>query len=468
MVVGEIAEPVDLLVVGGGPGGYAAAKRAAELGREVMLVDAGGAAGLGGTCLHVGCIPSKALIELGAVAARVSEFADRGLTADRLAVDLGAFQTHKAAMVRRLAAGMAGVLKRHSVAVVEGEVRFNKRDRAAIRTPDGNVKFVEFRDVILATGSRSYELPNIPCDGDHVLDSSAALALDHLPRKLAIIGGGYIGLELGTAFANLGAKVTIIEALDRVLPTVEKALTAPVIRALKRKGVVLMLNSKAVEVSGSELVVSTDGELTRIDADKIVVAVGRVPRTEDLGLRELQVTPDRTGHLSVDSRMIVREHVAAIGDLVAGPALAHKATAEGGVAAEALCGVPTEFDAMAIPAVVFTDPEIASVGLSVADAKLAGMEVASARFPYTASGRAATLDQTGGFAEIVVDTSVDRVVGLHLVGPHVSELAAEGALAIETMATASDIFGTIHPHPTISEGVQEAAASLLGQRRGLR
>jgi dihydrolipoamide dehydrogenase len=462
MVVGELAESADLLVIGGGPGGYAAAIRAAQLGREVTLVERNGDAGLGGVCLHVGCIPSKALIELATAAHRTTELEAAGLRADGVTVSLERFQAWRGELCARLSRGVGELLAHGSVRIVHGEARFNRPDRVAVHTPEDNVLFLEFQHAIVATGSRPIELPGLPPDGERVLDSTGALALTETPSSVAIVGAGYIGLELGTALAKLGARVTVVEALDRVLDGIDQSLTVPVLRRLRARGVDVRLQTTAQRLEGGGLVVDgPDGE-DRVEAEMVVVAVGRVPNTEDLGLGSAGVPAGEDGLIEVGEDMRATARIAAIGDVVAGPALAHKATAEAAVAAEALSGQPAAFDVRAVPEVIFTDPEIATVGLTEAQAREAGLDPVVATFPLAASGRAGTMGERDGFTRLVTDVATDRVVGVHVVGPHASELVAGGALAIELMASPGDVAATIHPHPTLSEGLHEAAALALG------
>jgi dihydrolipoamide dehydrogenase len=464
MVVGEFADAVDLLVLGGGPGGYAAAIRAAQLGRQVTLVERAGPAGLGGVCLQVGCIPSKALIELADAMQRTRDLRAAGLDADGVAVSLERFQAWRRELCAGLARGVGELLDGGGVRIVHGAARFNRADRVAVRTPEDRALFFEFEHAIIATGSRPAALPGLPFDGERVLDSTGALALPAVPESVAVVGAGYIGLELGTALAKLGARVTVVEALDRVLPTVEESLTAPVLRRLRALGVDLRLDTTAQRLEdGALVVVGPGGGEDRVEAQRVVVAVGRVPNTDDLGLAEAGVSVGADGLIEVGEDMRAADRIAAVGDVVAGPALAHKATAEAAVAAEALSGRPAAFDARAIPIVIFTDPEIGSVGLSEAQAREAGLEPVAATFPLAASGRAGTLGARDGFTCIVADEATDRVVGVHVVGPHASELVAGGALAIEVMAAPGDVAATIHPHPTLGEGLREAAELMLGQ-----
>jgi dihydrolipoamide dehydrogenase len=462
MVVGELAESADLLVIGGGPGGYAAAIRAAQLGREVTLVERNGVAGLGGVCLHVGCIPSKALIELAGAAHRTAELEAVGLHVGEVGVSLERFQAWRGELCARLARGVGELLARGQVRIVHGEARFNRPDRVAVHTPDDRALFLEFQHAIVATGSRPIELPTLPIDGERVVDSTGALALTKPPKSAAVVGAGYIGLELGTALAKLGTRVTVVEALDRVLPSVEESLTVPVLRRLRTLGVDVRLRTTAERIEGDSLVVAGPEGEDRVEAEGVVVAVGRTPSTGDLGLAAAGIAPRDDGLIDVGDDMRATERIAAIGDVVAGPALAHKATAEAAVAAEALSGLPAVFDARAVPEVIFTDPEIGTVGLTEAQARDAGLDPIVATFPLAASGRAGTLDERDGFTRVVTDRATDRVIGVHIVGPHASELVAGGALAIELMASPGDVAATIHPHPTLSEGLHEAAALALG------
>jgi dihydrolipoamide dehydrogenase len=380
-----------------------------------------------------------------------------------VSVDLERFQEFRRGITTGLAKGVAQLLSAGQVRVVHGELRFNRTDRAAVTTPEGNVLFFEFRDAVIATGSRPTVLPGLEPDGERILDSTGALALTRLPATMAVIGGGYIGLELGTAYAKLGVSVTIVEALDRILPTVDQALTRPVVRRLKELGVQLALRTRAERLDGDDLVVGGPDGPQRVPAEHVVVAVGRAPRTDTLGLREAGVPVGPDGLIPVGPDRRATEHVAAIGDVVAGPALAHKAIHEGVVAAEALSGHDAAFEPAAIPQVVFSDPEIASAGLSLDEARAAGLDAEEAAFPLSASGRAATLGERAGFARMVVDRGADRIVGVHLVGPHASELIAEGTLAIEMIASPDDLGATIHPHPTLSEQLGEVGELLAGR-----
>jgi dihydrolipoamide dehydrogenase len=463
MVVGELAEGIDLLVVGGGPGGYSAALHAARLGRQVVLVDRAGRDGLGGTCLWVGCIPSKALIELAETRHRARSFTAAGLDACALEVDLARFQTWKAEIVSGLAEGVETLLGQRGVRVLAGTVTFNKPDRAAVATPDGNVTFFEFRDAVVAAGSLPIGLAALPRDGKRVLDSSDALALTEVPARLVVVGAGYIGVELGTAFAKLGSQVTIIESRAGVLPAMDAAVGRLVLRSLRGLGVEVLVRTEALRLEDGGLVVRNEGDERIIPTDRVVVAVGRRPNTNDLGLQTTGARLTAGGTVEVDGARLATRHIAAIGDITAGPELAHKATAEAEVAVDVLSGRRALFNPRAVPEVVFSDPEVAVVGLTEEQARSADMDVTVAQFPLSASGRAATMGSPAGFARLVIDRVQDAVVGVVLVGPHVSELAGEAALAVEMGASPEDLAGTIHPHPSISESLREAAGMAVGR-----
>lgn len=464
MVVGELAEAVDLLVLGGGPGGYVAAIRAAQLGRQVTLVERAGPQGLGGVCLQVGCVPSKALLELAHAVSQTRELSRMGLEAENVGVSLERFQRWREQLCRGLARGVGQLLEAAGVAVVHGDARFNRPDRIVVRTPADTAIYFEFQQAIIATGSRDLELTGLPFDGQRVLDCTSALALSALPADVIVVGAGYIGVELATALSRLGAAVTLVEAQDRILPSIDASLSAPVLRRLRRLGVEVRLASTAERLEGEDLILRTaDGE-DRLPAPLMVVAAGRVPNTDDVGLAAVGIPVGSDGLIAVGADMLVDtdRRLAAIGDVVTGPARAHKASAEAIVAAEALSGRPSVYEPAAVPIVIFSDPEIATVGLGEEAAREQGMDVRVASSPLTASGRAVMLGARDGFTRLVMDQATDRIVGVHIVGPRASELASAATLAIEMMASAGDLAGTLHPHPTLSEGLRDAAEMLLG------
>ncbi len=464
MVVGEVSTSTDVLVIGGGPGGYTAALRAAAFGRSVTLVERDA---IGGTCLNVGCIPSKVLIHAAELAHLPQTSASTGITLTAT-VDLPTVTNHLRTVVDGLTAGVDGLLRNAGVTVIGGTARFARPNRAVVADGSG-VQHIEFDQAIVATGSRPIELPGLPFDGELVHDSTGALfAFDRVPTDLVVVGGGYIGIELGTAWAKLGATVTIVEAEPTILPDLDARLARVVGRRLRQLGIEVRTGTRAIGLtddrSGLRLA-PVDQDQVTIATDAVVVCVGRRPNTDDLGLDVVGVAVDEAGRIPVDPTRRAGARVLAIGDVTAGPALAHKATAEAEVAARTAAGIPARFDVAAIPAVVFADPELATVGLTVGQAEAADIEVTSFVFPLGASSRARTL-ATGsgppvGHIELVADAE-GTVLGAHLAGPNVSEMIGEVALAIEMAATVEEVAATVHPHPTLSEGLLEAAHGALG------
>ena len=452
-----------LLVLGGGPGGYVAAIRAGQLGIETVLVEGDR---LGGTCLIRGCIPSKALIH---VASKFETMAHAvGGETDGIAlkaapeIDFAKTVAWKETILDKLSGGVAGLLKRQKVRVINGWGRFTDAKTCVVDTAEGEVT-IKAETVILAAGSVAAALPHIPFGGD-VISSTEALSLPELPKRLVVIGAGYIGLEMGSAFRKLGCEVTAVEALDRILPLYDEALTKPVRSWLEKAGVTLHLGAKATGWENNELVVQKGDETLRIPADKLLVTVGRRPHTQGWGLETMGV--DMAGpFVKVNDRMQTSMNgVYAIGDLVGEPMLEHKAAAQAHIAAEVIAGQNRSFNPNGIAAVCFTEPEIVAVGLSPDEAKAAGIEAISAIFPFSANGRALSMEagDGGGFTRVLARKFDHRVIGLQSVGQHVSELAGEFALAIEMGAALEDLAGTIHVHPTLSETVHEAGLRALG------
>ena len=458
MVVGEVSTSAEVLVIGGGPGGYAAALRCASFGRKVVLVERNA---VGGTCLNVGCIPSKVLIHAAELAHLPSSAAGTGINIEAQ-VDLSALRKHMTDVVEGLTSGVEGLLSAAGVRVVAGTARFARADRAVV-TDGIAVQHIEFDQAIVATGSRPVALDDLPFDGTRVVDSTGALfGFDTVPATLAVVGGGYIGVELGTAWAKLGASVTIVEAERSILPGMDSRLGRVVGRRLRQLGVRVITEARALGLHETGLVIGgADLAEEVVTAERVAVCVGRVPNTDHLGLDAVGVTTDERGLIPVDATRRAGRRVLAIGDVTAGPALAHKATAEAEVAARTACGIEASFDVAAVPAVVFSDPEVATVGLDRAGAEAAGIEVETFVFPLGASSRARTLGATIGHIELVADTE-GTVVGANLAGPNVSELIGEVSLAIEMAATVEEMAATVHPHPTMSEGLLEAAHGLLG------
>jgi dihydrolipoamide dehydrogenase len=453
-------------VIGAGPGGYVAAIRAAQLGRKVLVVER---EALGGVCLNVGCIPSKALITAGGLKRRIEGAAAMGLKLKgEVEVDVGALVAWKAGVVKKLTGGIGQLIKQHRSASVIGVARLAGPGRIEVKGGDGATT-IRCEDLILATGSRPIEIPGFRFDEKEVWSSTGALAPVHIPKSLLVIGAGYIGLELGMFYVNVGTEVTVVEMTPGILPGTDPDLSAVVARKLQKLGVKVHLSTRALgyERKGRSLQVAIekDGRKETLQCEQLLSTVGRRPNSENLGLETIGLKPDEKGFLAVDAqRRTSVPHVYAIGDVAGAPMLAHKASHEGLVAAAAISGDRSAaFDPVGVPAVIFTDPEIASVGLTEAQAKEKGLEPATGKFPFAASGRALSRNETEGFVKVVADRRTDAVLGVHMVGPDVSELISEAALALEMGATAEDLASTIHPHPTLPEAVMEAAEAVHGR-----
>lgn len=459
MVAGEMAEPVDIIVVGGGPGGYTAAARAAELGRDVVLIEEGD---LGGICLNVGCIPSKVFTSAAHDLARSAMMSERGVRM-QAELDLPALQKWRAQVVDRLVSGVGAMLSK--VRVVPGTAYFLTGNRVSVEYGD-HVSYFRFEQAVIATGSEPVPLPGLRVDGERVLDSTGVLALTEVPATLAVVGGGYIGAELGMAFARFGSAVTVVEAADRILTDFDADLVKVIRDRCTELGIEIRTGATAARLDDDGLVVVQGGVERRIPADRVLVSVGRRPRTGELQLEDIGITVSPTGHVVVDEQQRTSvPNVFAIGDVTQGPALAHKAMVEGRVAAEVASGLPSGFDAQ-VPLIAFTEPELAAVGLTEQQAKALGHEVVVGRSRFSTSGRAVALGEDHGLAKVVVDAASDVVLGIHLAGPSACDLIGEAALAVETASRAEDLLGTVHPHPTLVETLH--AAVLAARRRSVR
>ncbi len=460
MVMGDLVREVDVAVIGGGPGGYTAAFRCAELGLETVVVDAGRR--LGGVCLYDGCIPSKALLHVAAVLAEAQHAREFGveLGAPRVSLEaLRAWKTER--VVGRLARGLAGVAKTKGVEVVGGRAVFESSRE--LRVEGEEPQTIRFAHAIVATGSAPRPLPGMALESDRIVDSAAALELPDVPARLLVIGGGYIGLELGTVYAALGSTVTLVEMTEGLLPGVDRDLVEPLARRVGQLFGAIHLGTRVVSLRehGARIEAELEGQPAQ-SFDRALVAVGRRARSDGLGLEATKARTDARGVIAVDERCGTDDpRIYAVGDVTGEPMLAHRAMRQGVVAAEVIAGRPAAFDNAAVPAVVFTDPEIAWCGLTESDAGRAGRAVKIARFPWAASGRAATLGRSDGLTKIVCDPDSGRVLGVGLVGPGAGELIGEAALAIEAALTAEDLAATIHAHPTLSETLMEAARQLL-------
>jgi dihydrolipoamide dehydrogenase len=462
MVVGDFPIELDTLVVGAGPGGYVAAIRAAQLGQKVAIVEKGT---LGGVCLNVGCIPSKALINAAHRVEHAKHSDDMGISAENVTVDFSKVQEWKSSVVNKLTGGVEGLLKGNKAEIIKGEAYFV--DQNTVRIMDEkNSQTYKFNNCIIATGSSPIEIPSFKWS-ERVISSTGALALKEIPKKMVVIGGGYIGTELGTAYANFGTEVTILEGSGQILPGFEKQMSTLVSRRLKKKNVEIFTDAmaKGVEETADGVTVSAEikGETKTFEADYVLVTVGRRANTEDLGLEQVGVELTERGLVKIDKQCRTSvPNIYAIGDIVEGPALAHKASYEGKIAAEAISGEPAEIDYLAIPAVVFSDPELASVGYTEAEAKEAGYDVKASKFPFAANGRALSLNDTDGFMKLVTRKEDGLVLGAQIAGPSASDMIAELGLAIEAGMTAEDIALTIHAHPTLGEITMEAAEVAIG------
>ncbi|RMG44369.1 MAG: dihydrolipoyl dehydrogenase [Acidobacteria bacterium] len=462
MVMGSLKQETELVVVGGGPGGYVAALRAADLGKEVLLVEEREA--IGGVCLLEGCIPSKALIHVVEAARTAEDAGALGLRTEGASFDLDRLRAHVRKVVETLSRGTASLLRGRGVEVVRGRARFDGPRSLSLEHSD--VAGIEFKEAIVATGSR----PVVPPFGRDLglWTSREALAVEEVPERLLVVGAGYIGLELGLVYAGLGAKVTVVEMLPQILTGMDPDLARVVARRCAKRFERILLDTRVenVERSGNRFrvaVKTSDGDET-LECDRVLVAVGRRPNTDDLGLDKAGVKVRGDGFIEIDELCRTSApHIMAIGDVTPGPMLAHRASRQGKVAAEVLAGEPAAFDNRAVPAVVFVEPEVAWVGLTESAAREAGREVVVGRFPLTALGRARTMGSTDGMAKILSEPGTGLVLGAGIVAPHASELIAEAALAIEMGATLEDIAATIHPHPTLSESLMEAAEVALGR-----
>lgn len=452
-----------LLVIGSGPGGYVCAIRAGQLGVDTIVVEA---KAHGGTCLNVGCIPSKALIHAAEEFAKATHFTapnSLGISVQQPVIDMEQTIAWKDGIVARLNGGVGALLKRAGVRAIIGHARFRDGKSVIVNTDMGE-QLIHAEKIVIATGSVPFEIPSLPFGGD-VISSTGALALTSVPKKLIVVGGGYIGLEIGTAFAKLGAEVTVVEFASKILPQYDSELTRPVAEKLAALGITVMLNAKAEGLNAKKdgLKVTVDGgDSIELPFDKVLVAVGRKPCTQDVGLEELSLKMNGP-FLQIDDRcQTSMRDVYAIGDVTGEPMLAHRAIAQGEMTAEIVAGGPQAWDKQCIPAVCFTDPEIVTAGLSPKEAEQLDVEIVSGKFPFTANGRAMTMENEAGFIRIIARADNHVILGIQATGGGISELAASFALAIEMGARLEDVAGTIHAHPTQSEGLQEAALKALG------
>ncbi len=461
----EAETHAELLVLGSGPGGYTAAFRAADLGKKVILVERFSA--LGGVCTNVGCIPSKALLHVARVMTEVEELRDGGVMFAPPSIDIDKLRAWKEDVASKGAKGIAGLARQRKVTVMQGTGRFESPHVMAVAGTDGVSRKVSFDQCIIAAGSSVVRIPGLPYEDPRLIDSTGALALQEIPQSLLVIGGGIIGLEMACVYDALGSKVTIVEALDGLIPGADRDLVRPLERRLQKRYAGILLKTRVVKLdpSAEGLTATFEGDkpVAPQTFDRVLVAVGRRPNGRDIGAEKAGISVNERGFLPVDRQQRTNvPHIFAIGDIVGDPMLAHKASHEGKVAAEVACGGKSAFDALTIPSVAYTDPEIAWMGLTETEAAKRGIAIAKASFPWAASGRARATGRTEGATKLIFDPETRRILGAGIVGPNAGELIAELVLALEMGADLEDISLSIHPHPTLSETSAFAAEVGLG------
>jgi len=454
----------EIVVVGAGPGGYAAAFYAADLGKKVILVEQ--EKRLGGVCLIRGCIPSKALLHATELMAEAKEASHRGISFETPKVELAKLRAWKESIVTKLAQGVAGLAQRRGVQVMHGRGYFEDSNTLRVETAEGQM-FIKYDKAIIAVGSKPAMPKAFDLGNPRIMTSTEALDLEEIPENLLVIGGGYIGMELGTVYARLGSQVVVVEALESILTGADADLVRPVAKLAEKNFKAIRLKTKVAKMATAgkqiKVTIDADGVLNDELYDRVLVSVGRVPNGADLGLENTKVERDEKGFIKINAKMETSDpSISAIGDIAGGVLLAHKAHKEARVAVEAICGEATEWDNVIVPAVVFTDPEVAWCGLTETEAKAKGQKVEIVRFPWGASGRALTFDRTDGVTKLIIDPETERLLGVGIVGHHAGELIAEGVLAVEMGATARDLAEVVHPHPTLSETMMEAADMFFG------
>ena len=459
--------PADVVVIGGGPGGYVAAIRAAQLGLQTVCVEMDKT--LGGTCVNVGCIPSKALLQ----SSEHFEFtrlhaAEHGIRVGDVSVDLATMQNRKTAVVASNTKGVEFLFKKNKITWARGKGTLRKGNVVDVGAADGATTSYQAKNVIIATGSEPIALPFLPFDEERVLSNIGALALAEVPKHLIVIGGGVIGLELGSVWRRLGAKVTVVELAPSILPGSDADIIKEADRIFRKQGLEIRAGTKVTGASRhGELIrleIDADGKRETLEADRVLVSIGRRPLLTGIDVAGLGIATDKRGSIQVDSRMRTSiPNVYAIGDVVGGKLLAHKAEEEGVIAAEVIAGKPSEMHYRSMPSVVYTWPEIATVGLAEHEVKESGRKYTVGRFPFSANGRARTMGESSGFVKVIADAETDEMLGVHMLGPNVSELIAEIVLAFEYRGASEDVGMTVHAHPTLSETVKEAALGALGR-----
>jgi dihydrolipoamide dehydrogenase len=463
-------EIYDLIVIGSGPGGYVAAVRAAQLGLKTVCIEKD--TRLGGVCLNVGCIPSKALLDSSEYFHLAKDhFAEHGIKTGRLNIDLPAMMARKDQVVEELTGNVRKLLEGNTIKIIHGTARLAGKDRVEIRQNSGSsgdkkTQTLEAKSIILATGSTPVQVPGLEFDGKHIVTSTEALEFKAVPRHLGIVGGGYIGLELGSVWLRLGAKVTVIEMLPQIASTLDGQVGRTLDRILRKQGLEIRLNTRVSGATISKnkvrMTLENGDKKEALSCDRLLVSVGRRPLTQNLGLEEIGVKTDSiTGHVLVDAAYRTNiPSIYAIGDLIPGPMLAHKASAEGIAAVECIAGLPGEVNYDAIPAVVYTWPEVAGVGLTEEQVKERNITYCVGTYPFSGAGRARCMGEKDGFVKLIAHSKTDRILGVHIIGPRAADMIAECVLAVEFNASSEDIARTVHGHPTFSEALQEAAMAV--------
>lgn len=459
----DMSQKAEAVVIGGGPGGYVAAIRLGQLGKDTILIEK---ENLGGVCVNIGCIPSKALIRVAKLKSRLEAAKQVGLEVSDLKIDLAKVQAWKESVVNRLVTGIGYLCESNNVKVIKGEAKFAGSHLIEVNTATGT-ETIETQNTIIATGSRPVQIPGFGFDGTKIITSTEMLALRQVPENLVVVGAGVTGLEMATMYAQLGSKVTVIEMLDQLLPGVvsDAGIIRIIERAFRRLGVEYHVKSRAKEYrDGNVYATLEDGKEAAFACDKVLVSVGRRPNSDQIGLGKVGVKTDPQGWIQVDKKLRTNvPGIYSIGDVVGPPLFAHKASKDGIVAAEVIAGMNSEADYRGIAWAIFTDPEIASVGLTEEQAKQKGYDPIVGKFPFTALGRALLAGETEGFVKVVADKESELVLGVHVIGPEASDIISEAALAIEMGATLEDIAFTIHPHPTFPEAIMEAAEAAKGK-----
>ena len=457
-------EEFDVVVIGGGPGGYVCAIRAAQLGNKTACIESRGA--LGGTCLNVGCIPSKSLLHASEMYSKAqNEFQHIGINTGALSLDLAKMMDHKAKSVEGLTKGIEFLFKKNKVTYLKGHGSFKNKNTLEVKDSSGSVQEIKAKNIIIATGSSVLSLPNIKVDEDTIVSSTGALSLKKVPKKLIVIGGGVIGLEMGSVWLRLGSEVEVIEYMDHITPGMDREICDNFLKILKKQGMKFHLSTKVLDVKkssdGATVFVENNGQKMEMTGDIVLMSVGRKPNTEGLNLEAAGINKDQKGRISIDKKFKTNiDNVYAIGDVVEGPMLAHKAEDEGMAVAEFISGKYGHVNHDTIPGVVYTSPEVAAVGKTEEQLKQAGIEYNVGKFPFMANSRAKINNDADGFVKILADKATDKILGVHMIGPDVGTMIAEVVLAMEFGASAEDIARTCHAHPTLTEAVREAALAV--------